>query len=496
MKSKYIFLINVLFFSTLLILPSSCHKDLEVENPNNPDREKAYSDPADVMNIASDGFFNWFMTMNSSLSPRIAMWVAADQGTCSWLNSGMYDLSYEPRKPFNNDVSYTYANIFSRYYSDMYGTLNTMNQVLKKANEGMKFGYNGSDTKMVKAYSYFIQGITLGYLGLVYDKAMIVTENTVDPEASTFQPYSEVIDSAIVRLQKSIAISDKAHFKIPDTWINGKEYDEDELIELANSFMARFLVYKARNKQQNSETDWAKVLEYANNGIKNPLVVHMDNTKWYCYYKHYTTSREGWARIDCRIINLMDPTYPSRFPETGINPPAASSDDERLGLYFSFTSSNNMKPERGYVHYSNYEFSRYTYDSADKNGGDVEPFTLAENDLIKAEANAMLGNLDEAISIINAGTRTTVGKIAPLPASATKEEVLEAIFYERDIELIQTGFGIAFFDMRRRDFLQEGTLLHFPVPGRELSILSEPIYSFGGVSNADGVNTSNGGWDK
>ena len=72
--------------------------------------------------------------------------------------------------------------------------------------------------------------------------------------------------------------------------------------------------------------------------------------------------------------------------------------------------------------------------------------------------------------------------------------MLEAIFYERDVELIQTGYGIAFFDMRRRDMLQPGTMLHFPIPAKELMVMQMPLYTFGGVANADGINTSDGGW--
>jgi hypothetical protein len=359
----------------------------------------------------------------------------------------------------------------------------------------MKFGYNGKDTKLVKAYSHFIQGITLGYLGLVYNQAMIVTEN-VDPNEATFKPYTEVLDSAIACLEKSITIIDKSNFKVPEEWINGYKYDEDELAELARSFIVRFMVYGSRNKDQNNSIDWNKVLNYSNDGIKISMTPYMDNTKWTCWYRHYTTSRDGWARIDSRIINLMDPNYPSKFPESGQNPPAASSSDSRLSSDFTFASSNNMKPERGYVHYSNYEFSRYSYTTADDGVDYIQSFPLTENELFKAEAHAMLGQLSDAINIINGGTRTTRGNLSPLSSNASKEEVLKAIFYERDIELIQTGFGTAFFDMRRRDYLQEGTLLHFPVPARELLILSEPLYSFGGVSNADGVNTSNGGWDK
>ena len=472
---------------------SSCHKDLDIKNENNPVYADIFDEPDDAYNIGSIGFFRWWQVQTTSVSPRMAMWTAADQGTCSWANSGMWHLSDEPRRPFNNDVSYTYASITSNYYSKMYGILKDMNEIQKKIKGGMDFG-SKKKNKLMDAYTQFIQGISLGYLGLVFDQAVIITENTTDPLALRPQPYDVVLDTAIARLENVVNICEHSHFKLPDTWINGDQYDEDELAELARSFIVRFTVFRARNKAQNDQTDWQKVLDLSKKGIQKPLAPYIDNNQWFCYYKHYTTSRSGWARIDCRIINLMDPGYPSRFPDDGINPPAASSNDARLNAYFNFASSNNMKPERGYVHYSNYEFSRYPYTTNPGDAGNVVDFPVVENDLYRAEANARLGHLPEAISIINAGTRVTAGQLAPLPDDASQEDILDAIFYERDIELIQTGFGTAFFDMRRRDYLQKGTPLHFPVPGRELQVLQMPNYSFGGVGNADGINTSNGGW--
>ena len=152
-----------------------------------------------------------------------------------------------------------------------------------------------------------------------------------------------------------------------------------------------------------------------------------------------------------------------------------------------------MKPERGYYHYGDYEYVRYPL-SITTDKGESPTFLVTENDLIRAEALANLGDIAGAVQIINAGSRVTRGGLDPLAESISKEELLDALFYERDIELIQTGFGIAFFDMRRRDMLQYGTLLQFPVPGKELMILEVPNYTFGGESNADGINTSNGGW--
>ena len=489
MKLRYIISISLVLF---LVGLTSCTKDLDVEYNNKPDKDLVFSDPGNVYSIAKSSFYNWFMATNSSISPRMAMWVAADQGTCSWANSGMYHLSMEPRIPFNNTTSYTYANIFETYYADMYATLNQTANVLKAINNGMEIDINGSDkTELTHAFTYFVHGITLGYISMVYDKVYIVDENT-DSTNIPLSTYQQGTEAALRSLDKCIEICNANNFTVPDDWINGSKYSSTELAELANSFAARFLVYMPRNVQENSQTDWARVLDYANHGIQRSLSPTMDNTTWISWFRIYTV-RPGWARIDCRIINLMDSRYPWRFPDNGHNPPKPQTDDNRLKTDFKYTSKNNMKPERGYYHYSNYEYTRYPY-AISTRLGEVNDFLVAENDLIKAEANARLGNLAEAIDIVNNGSRTERGHLSPLSSNTNVVKLLKTIFYERDIELIQTGFGIAFFDMRRRDMLQPGTLLHFPIPAKELMVMDMPLYTYGGVENADGINTSNGGW--
>jgi hypothetical protein len=481
-------------FSLALVLIGSCSKDLEVENLNDPDKERALKDPEDVKNIALSGFYNWFMSNTSSISPRMAMWVMSDQGTCSWANSGMYHLSSEPRQPFNNSVSYTYANIFETYWEDMYGNLVMMNSVLEKIYDGMEINIEGDDeTEMVKASAYFIQALSLGYLGLVYDKAYIMKEYS-DPDLTPTSPYMEVIEAAIASMDSVIQLTDSTivKFTLPDNYINGTAYNSIDLYNLANSFAARFLINAPRNKTENDQINWSRVLSYAEEGIERDLAPYMDGTTWVSWFRHYTV-RPGWARIDCRIINLIDPNYPWRFPEDGQNPDAAFHHDQRLDIDFKFSALNNMKPERGYYHYSNYEYVRYPL-SITTSTGESPDFLVTENDLIKAEAYANLGNIVAAVQILNEGPRHTRGELSLLNENITKEEVLKAIFYERDIELIQTGFGTDYFDMRRRDMLQYGTMLHFPIPDKELMLLGMTSYTFGGEANADGINTSNGGW--
>jgi starch-binding outer membrane protein, SusD/RagB family len=114
-----------------------------------------------------------------------------------------------------------------------------------------------------------------------------------------------------------------------------------------------------------------------------------------------------------------------------------------------------------------------------------------------AEAYLRTNMLTEAAEIINNtnNPRKIRGGLADIATS--KDEILEAIFYERDIELFLNGYLIHFCDMRRRDMLQHGTQLHFPIPANELIRLNMNVYTFGGIENADGINTSNGGdWIK
>lgn len=119
-------------------------------------------------------------------------------------------------------------------------------------------------------------------------------------------------------------------------------------------------------------------------------------------------------------------------------------------------------------------------------------FRKAENDYLLAEAAVRTGKLLEAAGVMNASARVTRGKLAPLPAD--QEKILEAIHYERMVELMVSGFGIQYFQMRKEDKLQKGTPLHLPIPGSQLELMQMAYYTFGGTTGKPGVDYSTGGW--
>ncbi|MCK5845856.1 MAG: hypothetical protein KAG84_00335 [Bacteroidales bacterium] len=488
---------KILYIFVLALLATSCTKDLEVENNTDPSIENIYGDPEAVYGVTSSMYFNWYMRAQThSWSPAMAMMTMADQGTSSWMNSGMFDLSSEPRAELDNSESYKYQYIFNHYYKELYNVLNTSNDVLAVIEDGMEIGDldangKGADTKMVQAMSYFTHGIALGYLGLSYDQAYIMTNTTADPASETPKNYTEVIDAAIVSLQKAADISKDNNFIIPNDWINGSDYSNKEFEQIAYSYMARLLAYSPRNASQNSSVNWSQVIQYVDKGIVADLEIFMDNVNWKNWVYHYTYERKNWVMVDARIINLLDNNYPKRIANS-TDPGVATSADARLTSDFTKESVCNFKPERGYYHFSYYLYTRLDYTFS--NPSNFPEIYVNEMELLKAEAYAHLGQLSQAISILNNSSRSSRGGLPALSSSATEKEVLDAIFYERDLEFFVAGFGIGFFDMRRRDMLQEGSLLHFPIPSKELNVVGMPIYTFGGVENADGTGTSNGGW--
>lgn len=117
----------------------------------------------------------------------------------------------------------------------------------------------------------------------------------------------------------------------------------------------------------------------------------------------------------------------------------------------------------------------------------------AENDMLLAEALYQQNQYVDAAAVINAGTRVTRGGLPEVPASA--EEIEAAIFHERNVELMNSGFGVEFFTLRKADKLQKGTFLHLPIPGSQLQVLLMDYYTFGADQGTPGQDVSAGGWD-
>jgi hypothetical protein len=503
MRSKLYEFINLVFIF-IGLTTFSC-ADLEVENLVEPDAAKALANPEDLISLAGGAFRTLHNAMQGEDGPALSMAVMADQSSCSWGNAAMNDLSSEPRSGWINSITYQFNAVNRVFWESCYSAISSVNDALFAIEEeGIEIGTNGEDNPMVRAWSYFVSGVAHGYIGLTFDQGNVIFWDT-DLETVQMSPWSSLIDASIQLLDQAIAICEDNQFITPDYFIAGRAYTSAELGALANSYAARILAYSSRNKTHNESINWSKVLAYTQKGIEIDMAPNMGgDLEWYCLYTVYQIY-PGYGRIDHRIINLMDNDYPSRWPNdnvswttpNGQDPGEASSDDARLASDFQYLTDQVFRPERGYYHYSHYRYSRYDWFIAEvwDGRGPKSSFYVMENELLKAEALIRANsNVAGAIAILNSasGTRIARAGLPPINGGATATEVLEAIFYERDIELIDSGMGIGYFDMRRRDMLQRGTILHFPVPASELEILQIPNYTVTGAP--DGENISNGSW--
>jgi hypothetical protein len=496
---------SVLALTAAVIGIAGCKKDLlNVPNENQPDIKKVLANASDVEKLAAGAFNSYFQAEASASGVTPMLAVAADNITCSYGNFGMRDVSWEPRdQAWNNTTAYAYAANTKYSYDKAYSAIGSANSVLKAIAGGLKIGTDGADNNRALAVARMIQGISYGYLALVFDKVHIIDDvvETLDAKVSTTSPYKDVATAAVGYLDKAITLAGSGSFTIPKDWLGAPaDISSATFIKLCNTLAARILSYTPRNKTELAAVNWAKVKTYADNGLTADWVIQQQDwstTKWYYEAADYLTFA-GWGQTDMYVVHLMDPTEPQHWDDSPTFPyPPKSTNpvDQRLNTDFEFLASNGFIPSRGYYHFSNYRYSRY---DALYNGAGSGPkvyIEKSENDLLRAEARAYTGDLAGAAAIINAGTRTTRGGM-PNVASDNLDAIVKAIHHERHVELYTTGAGLQFFEMRKLNLLQKGTFLHYPLPAAILDLFGEkpPFYTFGTVAKADGVGTSNGGW--
>lgn len=501
MKLKNILFLIVTFFS----LSSCMDMKMDIENINNPDTEIVLGDADAVKALAGGLFKTWFGAHHDPYwaldqrteTPGHVLWYMADNGTTSWANFGSYDLAMEPRTAYDNTPTYSRRMLTEAYYKNVVSVATSCADVINVIDNGTQIGKDGKDTEMVLAFTKFVQGISNGYLGLMFDKAFPI-RTIEDYNNNEFFPYQDMVEIGVNQLEEAIAICESSTFILPELWIPGKTYTNVELGQLAHSFVARLLVYSSRNKEQDNNVNWATVLYHAQNGIQTDLAPIGDGVwgSWRSYYITQTV-KDTWGKIDMRIVNMLDPNMPATFPESGEfsdlpNNGEATSADARLDTDFQYDNKGD-KPERGYYRWSSYRYKRFDdFIAVQGLGMSITEFRKAENDLFIAEALLRTGDIQGAANVVNAGTRVTRGNLPEI--AADENAVKEAIWYERNIELVLVGVGVNFFDMRRNDMLQKGNLLHFPVPAQQLQLLGEAFYTFGGIDGVPGEDYSIGGW--
>lgn len=477
-----------MFFAGLLF---SCN-DLDVEDQNNLKLKDVYSDP-DLFNELVEGAGLTYWKATEWSNPSFGLGVASQTITASWTNYGGADLGSIPRKRFENSTSYKFRYIAEspwRYLNAGIVQCNDILQIMENEYNGEVVNSDGVDiTNLIKTNAFFIRGLCLGHLGVIFDKAYII--RSFDDEA-IFKPYQEVIAAAIEDLEAAIQIASSDN-TVTNSAFNGVVLDAAGIVKLASSYIAKLEAVQARDESEvNSLVDWNKVKVNAERGITSNFEVIGDGAPWDDGTNWWSRVLERGQRVNsCRVsqrlvkmLNPNKPEVPYPFPDGVLSlPEIEDPEDARMTTDFKYYEDIPFKTSRGYYFFSNYNYERYIEYRTDY----VTPipvFTVTENNLLLAEALVRTGGDKQLAAEKINNTRVNRGGLPALSSSDSDEVLLSAITYERLIECSWQGFANGFCYRRIATDdnlkLEQGQFLHLPVPAKELEIVGEEIYSFGG----------------
>jgi hypothetical protein len=496
--------------------------DLDVTNPNEPDRARVLSSPQDVQSLISTSYALYFDNAQET-NPNLPTSAMADNLTGGFFDFGVHDMTEEPRSTFDSSPLNTRGFVGRAPWSRLYPVISNVNDGLTAIANGLTINTGpggGDESARARAFGKFVQGISHGYLALYYDQALIVTEETdleqLDP--TVFHPYPVVRDEALAMLDDAIAIAQANSFVIPGTvdWINGVSLTSAEFIRLVNSYAARLIAYSPRSWEERNDVDWAEVLRRIDAGITEDFAPLGQLDVW------ESNMRRLYARVRARPSDHVRPDMRALGPADvsgGYQVWSATPSEERMpfqiqtpdrrihaegnpsapGLYFGYHVHGIWPSSRGTYRWSYYYYHRHGLGDSWHVGPQVT-MTRTEMDLLKAEALIRLGRAAEAVPLVNL-TRQANGQLPPVtqegppagddcvPRKVTGGcgSLWDALIHERNLENMATEGTIMWMDFRGLGRLQEGTLVHFPVSGIELENLGLPLYTFGGVGKEGGA---------
>lgn len=511
--NKHVRLFRLLSYSALLVI-AAC-QDLSVTNPNEPDRERALGNAQDVQALIASSFTPWWRVAQGSL-PGFPFTAMADEFTSGFADYGILDASSEPRIAFNNSTANSRRFQNETPWYELYATLSNINDAMAAIDRGVRITEGGEDvTQRARAFGRLMQGLTLGYVALIFDQGYVVDERTSEEEIGRPQlrSYTEIRDTALAYIDDAIAIAGRNTFTVPSSgWINGITLDNVAFAKLARSMQARLLVYTARTPAERAAVDWSRVSALVDNGLTTdfapigiPDVLYSDMRRVVARERPNRPPGD-FARVDYFLVGVADTS--GQFQQWVASPLSArepfriatpdrrvQGDDgpESAGSYVAYDANTIFALDRGVYQRSFYWYHRLGRGTSYQNGPQLA-VTVAELRLLRAEALIRQGSLTAAALIINE-TRTANGGLAPVTEAGPVDNdscvprkvnsdacgsLWDALRWEKRIEGLGVDPNVAFFDARGWGTLIAGTPVHMPVPARELETLALPLYTFGG----------------
>jgi hypothetical protein len=542
--------------------PLAACGDLNVSNPNAPERERAFSDPATIV-AAGAGVVKTYVNTRWAYDPAMTMSAMADSYTASWNNFNMryyssYGVDCPNRCAWVNSTSTQLGDQVQGYWYGMYSAISSANDALFAIRLASPKPDLGSDAVPTEVIAQMIQGAAHLFIGLNYDQGFVVEEKEANdtPDQLAALPMktrAELRDAGIAMLEKGVIQARAVSFTTSTSVFAGPQYTSKQLAKVMRTMQAEGLAFFPRSAEENAQVDWQKVAQYASEGISSSVdaapfqwEAFQSEQAWHDGYNGlpingFFSGFHQWGndytsvRVDTRVARLLSTTQKDPYPGgAGSAQPADANgnpiggvygvdlrlgdgcfgaDAEQFGLGecaatplsgtdFMWSPVAIFNPTRGSFHQSNLGWIRDHcisgfYPDCPTGSGNIPIFTLAFNDLLWAEGLLRGGgDIALAVQLIN-NSRVGRGGLAPVTVANSTQELLAALIYEQEMEHLPVAF--AMFANRRRETKASGdvdppaynniwkeTPRQMPIPAKDLTLLRQEFYTFGGVDNPQG----------
>jgi len=512
--------------TALLVIGLAGCVDLNVVNPNAADAGRALKTPGDVEALIAGAYSRWIQVQWYD-GPTMMMSNASGEHVAPWGNAGMEMYARIPRIPTNNAAGAPNVGNLTYAWYQAYGAIAAVHDGLKQIASGtVNLGANRN--LRARAYGRYMQGLAHATIAVIYDSGFIYDER-IDPTTVRLRSHQEVMDSALSYFAQAITLAASDTFTIPASWMS-QDVSSATLIQLAHSQAARFRAALARTPAERAAVDWNAVRADANAGVTADWNNVSDcNLGTFCDDALQYRLAPGWQMQNNWVAGMADTsgryqawiatpllskqpfilfTPDTRWPQGG-STALADSANERIqlsapGTFYSMNTGGTRiwnRPDRGTWRWSYYyqTYEPYFTTHGVNGAGAVPLIKVVEMKALVAEADFRAGALGAVATFVNqtrtlhglnatdaAGTNTSC--VPKLP-NGTCGDLWEMFKWEKRLETqfagpVRSGWWL---DGRGWGDLMQGTILQFPVPYRELQLLQQTAYNFGGVGGMYGA---------
>lgn len=515
----------------------ACENALVVDNKNNPDVDKVFELPATIEQTLGSGYQQCRNTVTGAGNLFQQMATMSGESYSQLNNFSMGPVGGIPRGPIQNTRGADFG-IFTEF-SQLSRQARTLSNALSalatlKENNG-SLGTPAQDLR-AKAWGFFTVACNLGYLAAIYDSAGIVRPGMPSDEIPALSGYKDVMVAALQMFDSAIAIGNNSAaapaFPTNAPWLSGATLSRDNFIRFVRSYKARFRAAVARTPAERAAVDWNAVIADAEAGLTADIVVNVGgSTGWNVGFQGSQMHVDAaWHQISPMYYGMADvsggyDTYlatplllrtyflivtpDQRFPQ-GATRPAQQAASPEPGNYLGrpYLKNRTQQDTPGDPWGTSfYNHHRYKYIRNNSVQGPYPDFLKTELDLLAAEgyiranqfaqaaakidlSRVARGGLPALTGVITSATQAVPGGSSCVPrvpaapnfTSTACGTILEAMKWEKRMELAYNFLGAWYFDSRGWGDLISNTALQYPVPYQEMDARTLPFYNLGGGS--------------